>query len=330
MKYCLPFLLMFGPAGIASAQCCLGAQDVGATSENGLFRVEAVSLTGTGPQHHGPYHYEFRWLDRVNGEFTVNAKFEVRYATTHHFSMNLYVSPAGNGFLVDTPISPEIVFYHRSGQVLRAYKRTELMLGWYGAQDDTGHFLTLWDPTPVPVLGCPGSNYSRRGEIFLPTAEPVTAALEQRLIDCLAPPRDDSEAVAKLIAGLGSEDQVVAESAMRELAQKGGAAVDALEQAAANATATVRARSRQVLAKIMVQQWGCVRPWRDVGFLGALLLYPSANVATAATKRLEAVLSAEVLEDLPGYDLQHTAEWLQTHAARLTWDTAASLYRWQR
>lgn len=205
------------------------------------------------------------------------------------------------------------------------------MLGWYGPEDETGHFLTLWDPEPVPAPGgMRASNYSRRGELFLPAAQPVAADLEQRLLACLTPPRDDSEAIANLIAGLGSEDQAAAGSAMRELRQRGGAAVDALEQAAAGTAAGVRARAKQVLGEILVQQWGCERPWRDVGFLSALLLYPSARVATAASKRLDAVLSAEVLKDLPSYDLRHTADWLQTRAVRLGWDAAAGVYRWRR
>jgi len=330
--YCLAILILLGLSGAVSAQCCLGAQNVISTSKNGVFRVEAVSLTGTGPQRHGPYRYQFRWSDMIHGEFTPSATFEVGYATTNHFNMALYVSPAGNGFLVDTNISPEIVFYHRSGQVLRVYKRSDLMLGECGPADDTGHFLTLWDPTPVPVLGCRrvrAFNYSRRGELFLPAAQPVTADLEQRLVGCLTPPKDDSMAVAKLIAGLRSEDNAFAELAMQDLRQKGGAAVDALEQMARDSSAPVRARAEKVLGEILVQQCGCPRPWSDPCFLSALLLYPSASVATAATKRLEAVLSEEILEDLPLYDLSHMAEWLQTHADRFVWDAAAGIYHWK-
>ena len=332
-SYCIAILIALGSTGAGSAQCCAGAQDVSVTSKNGVFRVDAVSLTGTGPQHHGPYRYQFRWSDKVNGDFKPSATFEVGYATTDHFGMALYVSPAGNGFLVVTSISPEIVFYHRTGQVLRLYKRSELMLGWYGPADDTGHFLTLWDPTPVPGLdsrrGITSLNYSRRGEIFLPAAQPVAADLELRLIECLTPPQDDSKAVAKLIAGLGSEDNASSELVMQELRKKGGAAVDALEQAAKDASATVRTRAEKVLGEILVQQWGCARPWRDTYFLSALLLYPSASVATAATKRLQAVLATEILEELPSYDLCHMAEWLQTHADQLDWNATAGIYHWK-
>lgn len=332
VRYCLAILTVLGLTGAASAQCCLGAQNVVSTSKNGVFRVEAVSLTGTGSQHHGPYRYQFRWSDKVNGEFTPSVTFEVGYATTAHFNMALYVSPAGNGFLVETNISPEIVFYHRSGQILRVYKRSDLMLGRCGPADDTGHFLTLWDPTPVPALGCRrvrGANYSRRGELFLPAAQPVTADLEKRLVECLTPPQDDSKAVAKLIAGLGTEDNAFAELTMQELRMKCGAAVDALEQMATDSSTPVRARAEKVLGEILVQQCGCARPWRDPCFISALLLYPSAGVAIAATKRLEAVLSEEILEALPLYDLSHTAEWLQTHADRFDWDAVTGIYRWK-
>lgn len=330
MKHCLAVLTVLASTSAASAQCCIGAQDVSATSKNGMFRVEALSLTGTGLQQHGPYRYRFRWSDKVDGEFAVRAEFEVGYDTKAHFNMALYVSPAGNGFLVDTGIAPEIVFYHRSGQVLRTYER-ELMLRWFESPDDTGHFLALWDPTPVPAPGGQRAiDHSRGGELFLPVAKPVAGDLEQALLECLTPPRDDAEAVAKLIAGLASEEAAAAESAMRELEQKGGAAVDALEQAAAGTVATVGARAQRVLGQILVQQWGCARPWRDVAFISALLLYPSARVATAAIRRLDAVLSAEILKDLPSRNLRFTADWLQTHADRLAWDAAASVYRWRR
>ena len=51
-------------ASLASAQCCLGAQNGESVSDNGRYRVRATSQTGTGPTSHGPYRFTFTFDEK--------------------------------------------------------------------------------------------------------------------------------------------------------------------------------------------------------------------------------------------------------------------------
>lgn len=326
----LVLVTMLFPRTPAQAQCCLGAQDVIATARNGMVRVEAISLTEKGPSHHGPYRYSLRWSEKIGAAFHETHRFEVRYDTREHFSMDIYISPAGNGFLLDASISPKIVFHDPTGRVIRRWKRTELMVGWYDPLDETGHFLMLWDPEPVKSLrGQSGLNYARNGELFLPASERVGPELEARLLTLVVPPPRSSEGLEADIGHLRHRDVAVRERAAERLRAAGAAAVDLLERFARDEDVDGREVARGLLDELVIRQCGVERPWRDVGFLSALLLYPSARVARAATARLSAILSDEVLHECPSRNLRGTAEWFQEHLRQIVWSPEHMRYLWE-
>ena len=104
----------------AAAQCCYGAQHVRATTEDGRFRVEARSLSGTGmPGPHGPYRFRFTSLvAKSGGGWTPVASFEKTFDTRDHFNLFLIPSPLGNGFLMQGPHEQSLTLYGPEGQIL--------------------------------------------------------------------------------------------------------------------------------------------------------------------------------------------------------------------
>jgi hypothetical protein len=108
-------------------QCCLGAQDQSVLSSNGRFRVVATSLTGTGPQHHGPYDFRFtmyRVAEPARDGGLVSKDVELgtfvrHWASREHFQMVIVVSPTGNGFLLGCSMQQEVQLLGHTGRVLR-------------------------------------------------------------------------------------------------------------------------------------------------------------------------------------------------------------------
>ena len=103
----------------AVGQCCGGAQNSVSHSHDGRFRVEAMSLTGTGHHNHGPYKFRFRTL-RIgpNEETEEIGVFERAWDTDSHFSMTVCVSPTGNGFALGSSLEDPILFFSPKGTIL--------------------------------------------------------------------------------------------------------------------------------------------------------------------------------------------------------------------
>ena len=95
----------------------------------------------------------------------------------------------------------------------------------------------------------------------------------------------------------------------------------------------VQERISHIVETIRINQWGYWHPERDIRLLAALLLYPKANVATAASERLTQLLpeSAVVQMDRECHakGMKDVSIWLQQHADWLTWDPAEGRYRWE-
>ncbi|MBK9386154.1 MAG: hypothetical protein IPN34_15180 [Planctomycetes bacterium] len=176
----------------ARAQCCLGAQNVSAISANGRFRVQAISVVGTGIQHHGPYVYRLRMEARSEGSWRELGVFDLRWETREHFGLELYVSSTGNGVLIDMSGSPNLEFRTARGELVASHPRSVFDLSAEKPKDS--RYLTIIDAEPVPIPGHRNAlNYVPCGRLFLPFGAPVGSELEQRLLDLLSPkPRDTS------------------------------------------------------------------------------------------------------------------------------------------
>lgn len=316
----------------AFAQCCRGAQNAEALSKNSLYKVEAVSLTGTGFAKHGPYHYRFKWSEKNSRGFEEKSSFEVKSDSTAHFSVGIWISPAGNGFLLDLSPAPKITFHGTTGHPIRSYTRKELRVAWRDRDDDP-LFLKLWDPEPVPVPGMPGaSNYVEGGALFLPFGAPVSDALESRILTLLNPDSKDRKAVEDLLETLETVDPEIREKMTEELIRKGTAGLDLIEKAAASGSADVRDRASYVLLQLQSRTAGFRDPRNNVRLMAALLRYPSAKVATIASERLTALLPKAALErartETKSAQFQETTDWILSHAPELRWDAATSKYVW--
>src|SRR5262245_28284159 len=145
-----------------AAQCCLGAQNVTATSCDGRFRVEAISRTGTGPTSHGPYCFAFHTL-RVgaDGKAEPIGAFERSWDTHADFTMQVYVSPTGNGFLLSTSLEEDLLFLSPAGTELRRVHCTHGEGVW-----PHNHLTT--DPLALLVISDGGS---RRTQLWLPLCQ---------------------------------------------------------------------------------------------------------------------------------------------------------------
>lgn len=182
MKRSPSWLIWFAAMVVALShlpgQCCLGAQNTSVLSSNGRYRVEATSLTGTGHQSHGPYHFRFTMYRvaekaRDGKPATKDAElgtFERQWDSRAHFHMQIVVSPTGNGFLFGCPMQPQVQFLGRRGRVLRdivcAYKQR---IDPYGGNRDK----TKAQKHSVRLFSGGGGKPSRQIELWLPFGQVV-------------------------------------------------------------------------------------------------------------------------------------------------------------
>jgi hypothetical protein len=302
MKTVLILLAMAAPA---MAQCCLGAQNGKAVSKNGRYKVEATSMTGTGPRFHGPYQFKYTWSELDDtGKFQETHSFEVKYESTNHFRMGVLVSPTGNGFWVETSIAERsLVFYSKTGKKLRGYDLQS------------------------PVLSEDGL-YLVDGEtkLFVPFGAPVGEVLDRQLKELLqwSPDQGDKEAIAKAVKDLDEDDAAVREKASQTILTAGLSAA-ALEKLIGEAPSVEsKDRATRLLEEIRYGKAAGHDVWRDLTLLGALLFYPNAEVAALARGRLEKLLPAE---GRPAFDPAAWREWIESNRGKLRWDEKTQSYK---
>jgi hypothetical protein len=173
-------------ASIASAQCCRGAQNVSAISANGRYRVLAISIPGTGFEHHGPYFYRLRMEALREGHWHEIGVFDMRWGEREHFGLDLFVSSTGNGVLIDANGNPNLEFRTARGELVAAHPRAVFELESRWTKDP--RYLTIVDAEYVPIPGHPQSlTRVPIGRLFLPFGALVGPELEQRLLDLLTP-----------------------------------------------------------------------------------------------------------------------------------------------
>jgi hypothetical protein len=315
----------------ARTQCCMGAQNGVFTSKNGCYRVEATSFKGTGPGCHGPYSFRFRCLARAGEEWRELGAFDATWDTRDHFHVTVIVSPTGNGFLIALGSHPAIEFRTVQGKIAASYDRAQLALSW--AEPADGRFVALSDPEAVPIPGHPNSYQTvPRGQLFVPLGAPVGPELEQRILALFVPvagtPAEHAD-IKALVGKLGDGDNGVRAAAQEKLMALGEKAAPALEQARSSGSADQRRAVEELLATIYARTAaGHEMPLRNLSLLAALLTYPSAKVATEASKRLDALLPARVFrEEIGKHDFPSIADWIETHAREFTWQPDTDSYQ---
>jgi hypothetical protein len=332
MKILIVALLSIATAAeCAPAQCCIGAQHVAALSANGRYRVQAISLVGTGFQHHGPYAHRFRMEELREGHWRELGAFDARWETDEHFALELHVSSTGNGVLIDMNGSPTLDFRTARGELVAAHPREVFELSPETPKDP--RYLQLIDGESVPIPGHPNAlSHVPCGQLFLPFGAPVGPDLEQRLVALLAPEalrvaeRAEAE---RCLHQLATGDENARRAAREVLLALGPRALSRLrELTLAESEPTARARLQDLRREIQVRAAaGHEDPERDLVLLGALLTYPSARVAKLASARLDALLPPPFLRDeVSSYAFADLADWLALHAHELRWNEADQRY----
>lgn len=200
------------PTFSAWGQCCLGAQDMVVTSANARYTVEATSLTGTGPMSHGPYNYRFRWTEvDPDGSPLAVTSFDVSFATNEHFSMSIYVSNTGSGFLLDTVLLPHSVFYRPDGTIQQRHVKRDRYfdLIQYRSEND-GCVLTLRDPREE--RGPDAVVTDERDLYFLPLGATVSETLDEQILSILAGEADPDLSLLGCLLAYPNADVVLAAS----------------------------------------------------------------------------------------------------------------------
>ncbi len=309
-------------------------KDVSAESKNGLFRVQAVALS---KEERDQFRWEYRWHEKRQGNFVETHRFEVAYPSGTDLEFRLMVSPSGNGFFVDCSTAPALTFFDPSGSPLRRHERKALRFGPGEFKSEDGHSFKLYGLIPLPQGMTTGGDQGllETGRFFLPLGAPVDDRLKNQALAFLAVPPEgakvDQSALEKLVRDLDHQEPTVRGQASQQLVGYGGAAERYLS-ALRPTGAEVQSRISKIRKDILIDQLGYPNPERNVRLLAALLLYPDAEVAEAASRRLKAVLP-EAVKPAIGRDcssnLVRTAGWLQNHAERLIWDQVSGRCLWK-
>jgi len=286
------------------AQCCKGAESDSAVSKNGRFKVEAIALV---PGSHGPSPFRYRWSERrPGGGYGEISSFEVTYASTAHFHMRLFVSPTGNGFLVQSSIATsDLIFYTPSGEKL--YTVDSVVTGSERVVSADGATLELTD---LKDLG--PAKPAAVWKLFLPLGRGTGGAAE-----LLKPPKPAE--LEPHVSKLDDDDPRVREKAVDAIVAMGSAAGEAIEKEIGRAgSAEARGRMMHILKKIQLKTRGHAHPHRNLLLLAAALSHPDEAIAAVARERLRAVLPREATPD---------AAWVESHLDRLRWDDERQAYR---
>lgn len=319
----------------AAAQCCLGAQDCHEQSVGGEFHVDARSTLGTGPHVHGPYTFEFvTWRTTTDGRREELGRFERTWDTRAHFSMRVFVSPTGNGFLLDTSLAQDLLFLAPDGSELRRVRGAAKGSVWPDA--------TIVDPLRLRVFAAWDGHGGHRSQLWLPLAMMVGSeeiqggrgrgeASTWRVHDgapCWPVDRGERDRLRLALhwsPAQGEREAAAAGAALDAwLATSSAATEDAVVAFGLSAMAVLRARIaaepasaprlQPLLARIRSDLCGHDEPWRDLALLAAMLGHPDAELAADARSQLQRVLPAGV---------PTTAEWVGAHRRELVWDHTA-------
>lgn len=327
MKHAL-VVILFSAAGM-QAQCCLGAQDVSAESKNGLFKVEAKSTTGTGPDHHGPYDYKFAWFEKDwGGNFVEKNSFEVHYETNNHFNMRVAIPPTGGGFLVDTGISKEVVFYGTSGERERVYDRMELMIKWGESLEESGFYLMLLNSQPKK-LGPNAFSYTQDGVLFLPLGVRAKEPLDSQILRFLAMNEEKLDSawknLSEWVEKLNDEDPDARDEAYKNLSDNAFLVVGKVQQLSAKSPSEEVKRRLDALVSENAGWLGLGgdRMIYNLVLMLGLLEYPNPKVTDAARSRILDIVSAQHIKN---YSTEETRKWLQRNISAMKWNEKTKVY----
>lgn len=306
------------------AQCCKGAYDVTGRSPDGRYRVEATSQNGTGLDVHGPYHFRFRFLERQpGGQYEELNTFEVKWNTTAHFGMELFVSPVGNGFAVELP-NDYLSFYTRAGRKIFESGPCPLEPTRDGAS------VILCRPVP---LRRDGTTHVEGSRLFLPLGARVTDQLDDQVMSLLhldekrvaAGARD----VAEHVRELDSADPEVRQAARRGLLYHAFLSIRPLREALAKTDDPVlRKRLAEVLWELrMWEDRAGEDAWHDLPLLLALSSYPDELIRQRAAFRVVSMLSPSLRKPYESHGrldealLPEALRWVRENQERLRWDS---------
>lgn len=305
-------------------QCCGGAQDIVARSHDGRYQVEAISLTGTGHQCHGPYHYRFRTLRLgAEGEAEQLGVFERAWDKDNHFSMRLCVSPTGNGFALHSALDDPIFFFSPNGTLLAKIA------------DHRGLELHCWNERDPPLLhSVTGrTQYGRRTtKLWLPLFHltgPETQWISDQRPSVVVEKRTgfksiDSSEVKWLLKMLSwRPTQVVSEASQvtefikqsdqAGLIDLGLSALPILEAKLANNEEAVLRSTQQI---ILQRLCGHRDAWRNLDLLVAMHDHPHQELRNGAQEQLRVLIP----------DHEPTPEWLKLNREHLKWNDVSYVY----
>lgn len=289
-------LVLMAHAAPALGQCCTGAVNFVADSANGQYRVEATT-EHEGFWWHGPFRYQFSWLERQpDGTFIETSSTDYTYDTTDCFYMGILVSSLGNGFLLDTRWTTELVFYSHEGVPLWSLHKQDRYGSYVDARGSDGCYYQLIDPRPE--RGPDAVFTDERDLFFLPMGSPISAALDEQILALLDGVSVGielaQERAQRTLDDLVSDDPAVWPGAVEALRVYGMFVLAELQAVAADSSSPeAAARADQVLETIRLWRALVRNPLQDLGFLTCLLSYPNADVVTATTAYLTSILPAQ-------------------------------------
>ena len=321
-------LLVIGlPFSVAPAvgQCCGGAQNSITHSHDGRFRVEAMSLTGTGHHNHGPYKFRFRTL-RIgpNEEIEEIGVFERNWDTDSHFSMTVCVSPTGNGFALGSSLEDPILFFSPNGTILAKLdnylspnihcrrKSDSPLLHPLSARTQYGLRTTkVW--LPLFHITGPETQWisSQRPNVVVKKRLGIKAVQSEEvswLLRMLKWRPDVGESEASRV------QELIAKSDEAGLIDLGLSTMPLVE---AELSVEEQASLRRVQQEIVRRLCGHQDAWRNLDLLVALREHPNSDLRECAEEQLRALLP----------DGEPTADWVQENRQHLKWDAKLHVYR---
>lgn len=265
----------------------------------------------------------------------------------------VFVSPAGNGFLVTgNPYAvadrltgrdpPLLVFCSPTGQQLAEYSLPQLLTDDERRLGRCPYCNCCKDVIYVfaqdPALSPDGCFVELRKcetnwpvHFFLPWAcvvrdrpafEAALEAAEWAALDTAGFEREHQQIAIELRA-LDSSDLTTRTQAATALIAKGFLARSALRTARAGSNSgNFRARAKAVEAQLRPL---ASAPWeqlpRDLSLLASLLTFEEPDVVKAIQTRLH-----HIVPQVAGMDVDHCAAWIKQHRSELTWNAAKGHY----
>ena len=309
---------------VAVGQCCLGAQNSVTESHDGRFRVEATSLTGTGPRCHGPYKFRFRTLKiGEDGRPDEIGRFEREWDTTAHFNMTVCVSPTGNGFALSSSLEAPVIFFAPDGTILAAIDgHAQQSISWgreghapveyelYGRTRLGSRSTTLWLPL-FHITGPETQWVSQEqpeqvvtGEKGFKAVDPAELRWLQRMLAWR--PETGARQAERVEAMFAKSD----EAGLIDLGLSALRLVESsLEQQEQEAL-------RRVQQEIIRRLCGHRDAWKNLDLLAALCHHPNEELRSCAKEQLSLLL--------PGGE--PNAEWIRKNRHHLSWDSKRNVY----